>query len=103
MTDASSLPPAAPVDADHIVAERRAKLAALRASGVAYPNDFERVHLAGDLTVDLAGCDVAAHVAPQRWRCVVSGLGGLVTRIGHDDDGNLILAFNAREMLGARR
>ncbi|MCA3149900.1 MAG: lysine--tRNA ligase, partial [Rhodocyclaceae bacterium] len=60
MTDASSLPPAAPVDADHIVAERRAKLAALRASGVAYPNDFERVHLAGDLQAAHAGYDKAA-------------------------------------------
>ena len=49
MTDASSTPTAVPVDTDHIVAERRAKLAALRAAGIAYPNDFDRVHLAGDL------------------------------------------------------
>ena len=30
---------------NHIIAERRAKLAALRAAGVAYPNDFERTDL----------------------------------------------------------
>ena len=34
---------------NHIIAERRAKLAALRAAGVAYPNDFKRTDLFGDL------------------------------------------------------
>jgi lysyl-tRNA synthetase, class II len=32
-----------------VFAERRSKLAALRAQGPAYPNDFARTHLAGDL------------------------------------------------------
>lgn len=50
------------------------------------------VHLAGDLSVDLAPCDVAAHVAPERWRCVVTGLGGAVGHFGHDASGNLVLA-----------
>ena len=36
-------------DENQIVAERRGKLAALRASGNAYPNDFRRDALAGDL------------------------------------------------------
>jgi lysyl-tRNA synthetase, class II len=36
-------------DENQIIAERRAKLAALRARGIAFPNDFERRHLAGDL------------------------------------------------------
>jgi lysyl-tRNA synthetase class 2 len=36
-------------DENAIVAERRAKLAALRARGVAFPNDFAREHLAGPL------------------------------------------------------
>src|SRR5207248_7080444 len=40
-------PPAA--DENQIIAERRAKLAALRASGQAYPNDFRRDALAGTL------------------------------------------------------
>ena len=30
---------------NHIIAERRAKLAALREAGVAYPNDFVRTDL----------------------------------------------------------
>lgn len=36
-------------DENHIIAERRAKLAALREAGVAYPNDFVRKDLFGDL------------------------------------------------------
>jgi len=35
-----------PVDENRIMAERRAKLAALRAEGPAYPNDFFRTHMA---------------------------------------------------------
>ena len=42
-------PPAA--DENQIIAERRAKLAAARAQGQAFPNDFRRSALAGDLHV----------------------------------------------------
>ena len=42
-------PPAAPVDENQIIAERRAKLTALRTRGHAYPNDFRRDALAADL------------------------------------------------------
>lgn len=42
--------PAAPEhDENRIIAERRAKLKAIRAGGNAFPNDFAREHLAGDL------------------------------------------------------
>ena len=41
--------PQTPPDENQIIAERRAKLAALRASGQAYPNDFRRDAIAGDL------------------------------------------------------
>jgi len=34
---------------NQIIAERRSKLGAIRKAGVAFPNDFERKHLAGDL------------------------------------------------------
>jgi len=37
------------VDENHLIAERRAKLAALRAEGNAFPNDFRRADYAGDL------------------------------------------------------
>ncbi|TAG06264.1 MAG: lysine--tRNA ligase [Betaproteobacteria bacterium] len=39
----------APQDENHIIAERRAKLTALRGKGQAFPNDFRRKDLAGDL------------------------------------------------------
>ena len=38
-----------PIDENHLIAERRAKLAALRAQGIAFPNDFRRADYAGDL------------------------------------------------------
>ena len=48
MTDTSPpIPPAA--DENQIIAERRAKLAAWREAGGAYPNDFRRDAFAADL------------------------------------------------------
>ncbi len=41
--------PKPPQDENQIIAERRSKLAALRGRGNAFPNDFQRRHLAGDL------------------------------------------------------
>ena len=41
-------------DENHLVAERRAKLAALRAQGTAFPNDFRRADHAGDLQAEYA-------------------------------------------------
>ena len=38
-----------PVDENQLIAERRAKLARQREAGIAYPNDFRRDALAGDL------------------------------------------------------
>ncbi|MGQ0578528.1 MAG: lysine--tRNA ligase [Betaproteobacteria bacterium] len=40
------------IDANQIVEERRAKLREIRAQGSAFPNDFRRRHLAGDLHRD---------------------------------------------------
>src|SRR4051794_20834463 len=48
---------AAPVDTNQIIAERREKLKALRASGNAYPNDFTRHDLASDVTEKYRGTD----------------------------------------------
>ena len=50
MNDASQ----APQDENALIAERRAKLAALRAQGVAFPNDFRRTDEAGALQSDYA-------------------------------------------------
>jgi len=49
-------PPVPPPDENQIVAERRAKLAALRAQGPAFPNDFRRTHLAAQLHQQYDAC-----------------------------------------------
>jgi lysyl-tRNA synthetase class 2 len=48
MTETTPVLPAT-IDENHLIAERRAKLAALRAQGVAFPNDFRRADYAQDL------------------------------------------------------
>ena len=47
-------PQPAPADENALIAERRAKLAALRAQGVAFPNDFRRNDYAADLQAEYA-------------------------------------------------
>ncbi len=47
MTDQTA--PQPPVDENSLIAERRAKLTALRGQGIAFPNDFRRIEYAGDL------------------------------------------------------
>ena len=49
--------PQQPEDENRLIAERRAKLAALREAGPAFPNDFRRTALAGDLQVDFESRD----------------------------------------------
>jgi lysyl-tRNA synthetase, class II len=42
-------------DENQIFAERRSKLSAMRKAGVAFPNDFQRKHLSGDLHAEFGG------------------------------------------------
>ncbi|HYG08149.1 MAG TPA: lysine--tRNA ligase [Stenotrophomonas sp.] len=49
--------PQTPVDENSLIAERRAKLGALREKGNAFPNDFRREHYAGDLQAEFADKD----------------------------------------------
>ena len=51
MTDA---PTPQHADENHLIAERRAKLKALRGQGIAFPNDFRRDAYAGDLQAEFA-------------------------------------------------
>ncbi|MGL6289801.1 MAG: lysine--tRNA ligase [Silanimonas sp.] len=46
-----------PLDENKLIAERRAKLTALRGQGVAFPNDAKREHYAGDLQAEFADKD----------------------------------------------
>jgi lysyl-tRNA synthetase, class II len=48
-----------PVDENRLIAERRAKLSALRQRGQAYPNEFRRDALAAELHSAYAECDAA--------------------------------------------
>jgi lysyl-tRNA synthetase class 2 len=50
MTDQTATP--TPVDENSLIAERRAKLKALREKGIAYPNDFKREQFSGDLQAE---------------------------------------------------
>ncbi|MCL6619566.1 MAG: lysine--tRNA ligase [Thermomonas hydrothermalis] len=54
MTDATDTPA---TDENRLIAERRAKLAALRSQGVAFPNDFRRTDYAGALQAEYADAD----------------------------------------------
>ena len=47
-------------DENKLIAERRAKLAVLREQGPAFPNDFRRTALAGNLQRDFAQHDKSA-------------------------------------------
>jgi lysyl-tRNA synthetase class 2 len=64
--------PPVPQDENQIIAERRGKLAAMRARGQAYPNDFHRDALAAALhdAHDLTPNDV---LEPQAIRVAVAG------------------------------
>jgi len=61
-----------PKDDNQIIAERRAKLAELRAGGSPFPNDFRREHLAGDLH-RLYGALSKEDLEPKAVRVAVAG------------------------------
>jgi len=55
MTDQT--PTQTPADENFLIAERRAKLTALRGEGIAFPNDFRREDYAGDLQAQFADAE----------------------------------------------
>jgi lysyl-tRNA synthetase class 2 len=65
-------PNAGPADENQIIAERRAKLAALRAVGQAFPNDFQRKHQAGALQAEYGALDREA-LAQKNVEVVLAG------------------------------
>jgi len=64
-----------PIDDNHLIAERRAKLTALRGQGIAFPNDFRRTDHAGDLQAEFADADAwtADALAAQPRRVALAG------------------------------
>ncbi|MFY8123527.1 MAG: OB-fold nucleic acid binding domain-containing protein, partial [Silanimonas sp.] len=61
------------LDENKLIAERRAKLTALRGQGVAFPNDAKREHYAGDLQGEFADKD--------QWTAEALEAGGREVRI----------------------
>jgi len=57
MTDQTPETQQPPVDENSLIAERRAKLTALRGQGIAYPNDFRREDFAGKLQDEYADAE----------------------------------------------
>src|SRR5690606_37509390 len=72
MSDNKASPAEVPQDENKIVAERRAKLAALRSEGPAFPNDFRRDALAADLHAQY-GSEPNEALEPKAIRVAVAG------------------------------
>ena len=74
MTDNShnNAPEIEPIDENNIIAERRAKLQALRESGVAYPNDFVPEQRAGALQTKFEALD-KAQIEAQNATVTIAG------------------------------
>src|SRR6202451_3820459 len=63
-------------DENHLIAERRAKLARLRERGIAFPNDFRRNALAGDLVTAYGEKSAEALETSAIRVSVAGGMGG---------------------------
>jgi lysyl-tRNA synthetase, class II len=92
-------------DENHLIAERRAKLARLRERGAAYPNDFRRDALAGDLLCgygdkppEVLDADVVRVTVAGRLR--VKRVMGKASFAKIEDSSGSIQLFLQREMLG---
>lgn len=65
-------PPAPPTDENQLIAERREKLAAIRAQGVAFPNDFKPKQRAAEL-LRLHGEETNEQLEPQAIKVTIAG------------------------------
>lgn len=65
-------PPAPPTDENQLIAERREKLAAIRAQGVAFPNDFKPKQRAAEL-LRLHGEETNEQLEPQAIKVSIAG------------------------------
>jgi lysyl-tRNA synthetase class 2 len=89
-----------PQDENKLIAERRAKLTALREQGNAYPNDFRRSALAGDLQEQNSGREKEDL---ERESVAYSVCGRLTRNRGaflliQDDSGEIQLYINRKEL-----
>ena len=94
-----------PQDENHIIAERRAKLAEWRASGNAYPNDFSRENISGriiELYNDKSGEALEANPVEVRvaGRIMLKRVMGKASFITIADVGGRIQLYVARDKVG---
>jgi lysyl-tRNA synthetase class 2 len=95
----------APIDENHLIGERRAKLARLRERGNPFPNDFRRDALAGDLAAAYGArsseaLDAAAVAVRVAGRLRVKRVMGKASFIKLEDSSGEIQVFLQREALG---
>ena len=111
LMDNTPRPPAPAVDENQIIAERRAKLAALRAQGQAFPNDFRRDALAARPArairrEDERGARASRHRGRGRRPDAAEardGQGELRDDPGHDRAASSSTSRGCRRRRGARR
>jgi len=99
--------PARADDENRIVAERRAKLAALRARGAAYPNDFQRDALAGELhatydSADAESLEANPIVVSVAGRMVLKRVMGKASFATLQDMSGRIQLYVANDAVGAQ-
>jgi lysyl-tRNA synthetase class 2 len=92
-------------DENKLIAERRAKLAALRTQGVAFPNDFAPDAWAGDLHAEYAERDAAAVEQAQRTvrmagRIMLKRVQGKISFVQLQDGSGRIQLFVQQAALG---
>lgn len=95
-----------PVDQNRLIAERRAKLAALREQGVAFPNDFHRDALAGELhagydELSAEALDSAAVRVRIAGRMMLQRIMGKASFATLQDSSGQIQLFLQRDTLGS--
>lgn len=104
MTD-NDLPP---IDENHLIAERRAKLTALRGEGIAFPNDFRRGDYVGDLHALYADAgqwgqealDAKAHRVAVAGRILLKRVMGKASFVQIQDESGRIQLFLQANALG---
>ncbi|ROU06527.1 lysine--tRNA ligase [Lysobacter enzymogenes] len=106
MTDETQQPP---IDENHLIAERRAKLTALRGEGIAFPNDFRRGDYAGDLHALYADADqwtqealdAKAHRVAVAGRILLKRVMGKASFVQIQDESGRLQLFLQANALGA--
>ncbi|WP_394537378.1 lysine--tRNA ligase [Lysobacter enzymogenes] len=105
MTDETQQPP---IDENHLIAERRAKLTALRGEGIAFPNDFRRGDYVGDLHARYADADqwtqealdAQAHRVAVAGRILLKRVMGKASFVQIQDESGRIQLFLQANALG---